>query len=338
MMHGNKQLVLLGPIVRVLLLTSMPSLLFSQVRGGMNYDFLKPTPYEAAINSFAILLANPQREIGGTVGTIFNYDIAKDTIDADLQSMFDGGQRRLRLFLWTLSSGDGYQGAYIVAPGGAVPQRFLDNLTNLLASIRRIGFEEIIFVFGPLGDNQPFGTSFPGQLYQDNWTVIQSVRPILLNAGIPYTIDLFNEGIPDPEQTQLIAYTQLLWKDYTAAFGSGDTLGFSIIANNPSRLPQIPLVYGSNPPSVFDLHIYENPGATFTTALATLAQLGYRSVDWILGEVFYDDPISAEEFRTAMTSQGRPIRFLVQWPSLDDGNRTYVAPPLFFTAYAIRGY
>lgn len=265
---------------------------------------------------------------------------------------FDQGQRRLRIPIAFLSAGDEYSCQYLVTPGGVLPGRFMNNLTNLVATIRRIGYEEIIVSYFIQGANSPVNwTEWEGDLYQDNWSLIQNTRPIIAAVGIPYLLDLGNELIAAPTQQvgqlQALAYTQQQWSDYVAAFGKDDTLGFSLIANTTQfRANSLPAIYGNNPPSVFDLHIYDDAEATFVYESTQLVQLGYGGVDWIIGETYDDDASTGSQLRAAIQSTGKTVRFTLQWPEIPDGtydsngnpNLVWILPAIAFGNYIAFGF
>ena len=319
--------------------------LSAQVRGGSNYENFVPLQAEFTFNTFSLCLSKDRHfetPNGPAIYSIFHYDVAKDSIDAELQAMFDQGQRRLRIPIVFLKAGDGYSCQYLTTPGGVMPNRFRNNLTNLLATIRRIGFEEIIVSYFPLGPNFPNNwTSWQEDIYQDNWNLIQNTRPIVAAAGIPYLLDLGNEHIAaptqQPGQIQLLAYTQRLWTDYTAKFGKDDTLGFAIIANtNQFRADTLPSIYGNNPQSSFDLHIYDSPLDTFLYEKQRLDQLGYGDVDWIIGETYADAASIAPQLRSGMQSTGKSVRWVAQWPITP--TTTWVMPTILFTNYIAFGF
>ena len=109
--------------------------------------------------------------------------------------MFANGQRRLRIPIY-FARGIG-SGTVMDSTGGNLSPRSSANLTNLLAAIKATGFEEIEVSFNPQRDNLPIQwTTFSSDYFQENWTLIQNLRPLIVAAGIPYHLDLLNEGIP----------------------------------------------------------------------------------------------------------------------------------------------
>ena len=279
----------------------------------------------------------------GPYGVIANYHTAKSVIDQQLRDMYAHGQRRLRIPIFhgrTLGGGTNLESK----TGDLTPQ-CRQNLTNLLAEIRSIGFSQIIVGFFPQGYNQPLRwTAFQPDLYEENWTLIRNLRPLIAAAGIPYLIDLANETSPNPRQPIALEYCRRLWKQYTAAYGTRDTLGFSIIAE-PGRLQLLRDVYGHGlfghheAPPVLDLHFYKDPGTRFETAVSILHAAGFRQ-PWIIGESYYNDAGEAESLRQAIGATHQKVLFLLQWPlaSASPCHDVNLAPPLDFDQYSARGF
>jgi hypothetical protein len=213
------------------------------------------------------------------------------------------------------------------------------NLKGLLDALKRSGFEEVEVGFFPIHDNSPQRwTEWNEALYRENFAVLAGLRPIIAGAGMPYRIDLLNEGIPDPKQQILMQYVRRLWSDYTTNFGSDDTVGFSVIPS-PVRIAQIPLVYRGIMPKAFDLHPYDNAGSVLENAHAELTRMGLGQIPWIIGEAYYNDGKEAQEIADASAHTRHRILFLTQWPLSRDRNCKDVdVIPLGFTAYRSRGF
>jgi uncharacterized repeat protein (TIGR03803 family) len=197
-----------------------------------NVNFRVTTPLPAGLggsNYGWYYLAPPCN--GEPYGVVYNYDTATATIDAQLRQMYDNGQRRLRIPIFHARGIN--SGTIMDSTGGNLAPRFQANLGNLLAAIKAAGFVEIEVGFFPQSNNSPIGwTTFSDDYFQENWSLIQNLHPIIAGAGISYHIDLMNEGIPPLGWAVLLQYDQMLWNDYVAEFGSDDTLGFSIIADS----------------------------------------------------------------------------------------------------------
>jgi hypothetical protein len=255
-------------------------------------------------------------------GVVYNYDTATATIDAQLQQMYANGQRRLRIPIYFARGIN--SGTIMDSTGGNLSPRFRANLTNLLAAVKAAGFVEIEVSFNPQSNNNPIvWSTFSSDYYNEDWTLIQNLRPILAGSGIPYHIDLLNEGIPPLAvggYAPLLQYDQMLWNDYVVAYGSGDTIGFSIIAD-AFHANSVSAVYGASAygnhgaPPLFDVHIYDETGTSFATAYSSLKSQGYAGVDWIIGEAYYNDAAEAASLRQQIAATGQTVLYLTQWPS-----------------------
>jgi len=278
-------------------------------------------------------------------GVIYNYNTASSTINSQLQLMYSNGERRLRIPIYFARGIN--SGTIMDSTGGNLAPQFQTNLGNLLAAIKAAGFLEVEVGFFPQSANDPTQwTTFSQDYFQENWSVIQNLRPIVAISGISYHLDLQNEGIPPTGDTALLQYDQMLWNDYVAAYGSGDTLGFSIIADS-AHLPQVSTVYGpsvygsSGSPLLFDVHIYDDTGAQFGVAFDSLNAQGYQGVSWIIGEAFYNDAVEAAALRQQANSTGQTVLYLTEWPVMSDRNcdpNVDVAPPSDFSNYQAQNF
>ena len=281
-------------------------------------------------------------------GVVYNFDTATATIDAQLQQMYANGQRRMRIPIYFARGIN--TGTIMDSTGGNLSPRFRGNLTNFLAAIKAAGFVEIEVSFNPQSNHQPINWStFSSDYYNENWMLIQNLRPIIAAAGIPYHIDLLNEGIPPLSSggyAPLLQYDQMLWNDYVAAYGSSDTIGFSIIAD-AAHANSVSTVYGSSTyrnhgaPPIFDVHIYDETGASFATAYTSLTSQGYKGVDWIIGEAYYNDAAEAASLRQQIAGTGQTVLFLTQWPLTSGPSCSpdvNVAPPVNFANYQAKAF
>jgi hypothetical protein len=138
-------------------------------------------------------------------------------------------------------------------------------------------------------------------------------------------------------------YSRTLWRDYRREFGRDDTVGFSVIGDR-AHVSQIPSVYGTTPPRVFDIHFYGgtagmNEFELFRAADTLMARFGLRQ-PWIIGEAFYDDASAARQLRSAIAASSRPLYYLTQWPLTRASQcaDVDVPAPTMFGAYAAAGF
>ena len=106
-------------------------------------------------------------------------------------------------------------------------------------------------------------------------------------------------------------------------------------------------MYGPSPfgnsgsPQLFDVHIYDETGSSFTTAFNALTSQGYQGVSWIIGEAYYNDAAEAAAQRQAANNTGQRVLYLTQWPLTSDescSNAVNVAPPSNFSNYQAQGF
>lgn len=277
-------------------------------------------------------------------GVVRTFHQNAEVIRSQLRDMYQQGQSRLRILLYHRRGPD--SGTLLDSTGGDLSVQNRRNLADLLTAVAEAGFVEIQVSFLPQGRNVPYlWPRWDEDLYQENWNLIVNLRPLLVDAGILYRIDLCNEAIPAPSQPVLLEYAQRLWTDYTHVFGRDDTLGFSAIAS-ADRVARIPDVYGTEPPHLFDFHFYGNTWdgrdehRQFVDTHQAMAAMGYGVQGWTIGEVYYDDQAAAEGLRRAIDETGRTVHYLLEWPLRRGAacEHVSVAPPLSFAAYSARGF
>jgi hypothetical protein len=294
----------LAAVVAVLLLVgsdALPALLGKPLSaGGSNYDFYR--------------LVGCDREPYGVIGS---FSKGRSTIESQLAAMYANGQRRLRIGIFHQHAPD--SGATMDSSTGDLSPADRSQLTGLLAAVKAAGFVEIEVAFFPIGADDPHGwDDWQESSYREDWSVIQDLHPLIAAAGIPYRIDLLNEGIPTASEPVLLRYSHTLWAAYTRAFGATDSVGFSMTVPLTDRVPQLPAVYGSHPPAVFDVHLYGSfwhgdEYQQFLDADAAMTRLGYHQ-PWVIGETWFNDPDAATAIDRAIARTDRPVRYLTQWP------------------------
>ncbi|MFC9693222.1 hypothetical protein ACFTSF_32030 [Kribbella sp. NPDC056951] len=277
--------------------------------------------------------------------TISAFNQAEPEIRSVLKQLYDGGQRRLRIGIFH-QRGHAPGGTVMDSAGGDLSAQNRANLSGFLAAIKQAGFLEIEVAFHPIGVNDPHGwKSFSASHYAENRDLIGNLRPLIAAAGLPYTIDLLNEGLPMTTEPILQDYSTRLWAHYTGRFGKGDTVGFSMTVWIANRVETMASVYGGNLPDVFDVHLYGDDRGNgdeyeqFVAAHQAMAERGY-SQGWIIGEVHYADAAAAGKIRRAMADTGRTVFYLTQWPWTRAKRcpDVDVAPPTDFAAYLAEGF
>ena len=138
----------------------------TQSRGGSNYGWYQ--------------LDGCAREPYGVVNS---FHKAPGTIADQLQTMYDNGQRRLRIPLFHRRGPE--SGTLLDSTGGDLSEQNRQNLTDLLAAIKQTGFEEIQVSFIPSGGNTPFEwPELIPDLYDENVSIVRNLRPINADAGL----------------------------------------------------------------------------------------------------------------------------------------------------------
>ncbi len=289
-------------------------------------------------------------------GVIAQYHTATATIGSQLQSMFNGGQRRLRIPILFRNLGLGgpdSDGANLNSAGGYLTPQMIANLTSLLTKIKQVGFEEVVVSFHPQAENNPTSWAmWEEDIYQENWNLIVGLHPIIANAGIPYLIDLRNEGMPALWDSIGVQYAQRLWNNYSySSWGKADTVGFSMVPEQWA-FDAMSTVYaaGDGYPYLFDVHIYGGTmpsttwGDTHPTIVGVhnaLTALGLGGYGIIVGEGWYDDPTEAYQLKNGIAASGQLVYFFLQWPlhrtsGCPGGNNDVV--PTSFGLYIAEGF
>ena len=289
---------------------------------------------------------------------IVNYDIpeVKSTVDAQLQQMYDNGQRNIRIPIFhTHGSGEkcvgppGFRQTNMDSTGAWFAPQCMTNLVKFLQSVSSHGLTGIVGFF-PSGDNIP--QNWPSNwesdpylslLFQENWNLIYDLHSVI-TANFSGKIDLMNEGLPPGNLSQWqgwIRYDQLMWSNYTTVFGKSDTVGFSIPYNTPYSISSMmSIIYAWNDPVVFDIHLYPAIGQGFSmysSAWTDLSTSG-RGQGWIIGEAFYNDDNEAAELANAHAAYGNVVFFLTQWPQTRGSSCAADVVPLDFSNYLAHGF
>ncbi|WP_413755125.1 hypothetical protein [Streptomyces sp. MMBL 11-3] len=276
-------------------------------------------------------------------GVVNSYDKAPGVIRRQLAQMAEAGQKRLRIPVYHHRGPD--SGTVMDSTGGRLAAANARNLRALLDAVRSAGFEAVEVGFFPQDANDPTGwRTFDHDLYDENRGVIRQVRSLVTRSGLPYRLDLLNEGAPAEGQKVLLRYDRTLWDDYRQEFGVRDTVGFSMTVWIAGRVPQLPEVYGDSPPPVLEIHLYGQEWngdeyQQFMSADAALDEIGYRQ-PLVIGEAYYNDAPAAAGVRRAVTDAGRPVLHLTQWPHPREAKcpAADVAPPVAYDAYAAAGF
>lgn len=249
----------------------------------------------------------------------------KEDVSAQLKAMADSGQRKISIMIWhdhlTLDEygDDGVYGHVIDSAGGVLKPQHANNLKELLAVVRPVGFNELIVRFAQQGDAWPQEwKEWSEALYQENTAFIFSTRRLVLDAmegsDMKITFDLGAElgGI---ERGKITQYTERLWRDYTDAFGANDSFGFSI-AGHPSRIRRWISVADKVGirPSSYALDLYSHIPEWMPQMVPEFAAAGVEDPKIIILETYWNDTRALKELQQVAEDFNFEYEFLMQWP------------------------
>lgn len=303
-------------------------------------------------------------------GIIANYDRpgVRWKVIKQLIGLRVAGQDRISISLYhqrpEIPSLDGrVTGTVLDSTGGRLHPQMERNLVSLLDDIRLVGFVELLFRYHPQGPNDVRNEEgWDSSLRDENWSLIASLEPLLLAAGIPYRTDLFAEGMPRARNVGSVIfdnvphfedwsdYARFVWRAYVADFGTANTLGFSFVSDTDdtridARAKHMDYIYGSSRPEVLGFSLYgddrRDEAWIFREYHRQLEDEGWGGAGWIITETWYDNPESAASIASATVTTGRQPWFLMQWPVERDSacsDDVTVPTPLRYSAFADRGF
>lgn len=154
--------------------------------------------------------------------------------------------------------------------------------------------------------------------YQKHWNTIVGVRAIAYDVlGVGMTKPVFDLAMETPG-TGLMAdqFVHRVWSDYSATFGTSDTIGASIIAS-PYTLHGI-AAFGSVRPERYAFDIYgADVGAALAEAHAALGVEGSKPI--IITETWFNDSTTASQISGFLASNPSVnVETIVHWPLTRD--------------------
>jgi len=268
---------------------------------------------------------------GRNYGVIAEYHLQRDLIRPHLNAMIDSGQTVIKLapFIW----GDMPDEPYI--PNGYAIQLVGDsngrvtfesqqwsNFISLLSDIKGAKFSKVVVGLCFSGSYHPFNwTDWNPSSAAVIWILIAAIREALINNGMPFSLDLFDEGIPSEIYPLLLRLVQYLWINYTGLFWRGQKCLDATISFVPFKdvVSQIPKVFGGNYPSVFEAHIYgETPdtgeGAAYSTACDVMSFIKTFGSKMRIGETYPDIVTFEELVRAQKDNPDVEIEDIIAWP------------------------
>lgn len=260
-----------------------------------------------------------------------------------------------------------------VCPVGSeyfLPLQYQQNLRDYLADIRAAGFERVMVAMGPQWINDFYscgdagiplslrqqlyaGSPLVNELFEESWGVAKELRSIALGSGLEYRIDLGNEYIPPSNLTGCAkniiegtpttqGYLSFLWGRYVAAYGSQDSVAFSVIVGNSwdadNRLARMPQFVSPLPP-VYSLHSYVESGDVeggLKRAYVVTGNFGRRP--WIIGETNNRSTAAADAIRNfILKTPQQSVLHVLQWPGFNCTTNAECLP-LDYNAFLSRGF
>ncbi len=312
------------------------------------------------------------------LGLVKHYDA--QVVSDQLMSMYLNGMRSLKISFHYDVDDRSYGAVVPLIQLGSkrgnsydygIANVYLDNISEILAETKNVGFERIIFTMMSNGKSDP-EKNLPGtvnpytidQLTSQAISLWKQVMPLVEDSGLNFYLDVWNEGIPynslgfNAFHDSLFLYARSIWSKfrsdpYLSRFN--DRSYMSMIAKNKSHIRrrggQMRQIFGGDFPQFYDFHLYNNyvdPNGTPEDEGVVVAELlnlietnGYPDLPWIIGETFYNDGITATKLGNALVANGKQIEFLIQWPRLrgdEDCPHHGVGQPYFFEEYEQAGF
>lgn len=294
-----------------------------------------------------------------------------------LANMHKRGMRRLSLGIFFIH-GPAQGGTLVDSGNPAQVTQAVANIGQLMQDVKSAGYEEVLFRFFPTGNINPSQPDFPHRDSADYWprvdeywNLIQAIRPALAASGMEYRIDLMVEGAPRdsnnviypegdrykyPANQEWSRAVRALWQRYFAAYGHGDTIGFSFLVDEDnnrlrSRVRHMRYVYEGNYPPTFAMDFYAGDTldeyAKFKRMHTYMGEqnpsgASWHQNGWIISEAYYEDPLAAQGLARAIRETGRDVFYLTQWP-LDRAGacqqpHVNVAPPYEWWVWPAYGF
>jgi hypothetical protein len=313
-------------------------------RGGSNYYFYEAVPYGHG-NGYNVITEYYLPGVASKVSSQIADMAGEGQRIVSLPLFFKDGQDTVNGNCPT--SGTAGKGGVMDSSTGEIQPACLSALISIIRTCYTYGLA-VRLRFFPAGDNNPTSWELYDPVHAaQNWSFIQSVHNAMTAHGLSLDkYDLGNEEIGGGNKSAL-AYAAFLWREYTALYGSSDTVGFSVVcdANCTANLAQLPNVYGplSNFPPVFDLHIYGQCGnstlptaqSEYVSAVSYTQPRGWTQ-GWIVGETCYDDGETAEALVEAHNQTPQQVLFYIQqWPYYF---KRAIGIPYDYRAYSSRGF
>jgi hypothetical protein len=298
--------------------------------------------------------------VNGT-GIVATYDQpgVRNRVRLQLAAMRAAGLDSLRLLLWHVTDTSGQDWGVVPSAGGRLVEPYRSNLIYYLSDVRKAEFESLTLDFGPEYSNDPSEDVWDPAKFEENWSFIRDVRPLVKQYGPPVTrIDLLSEGAPTSYHPEILErvkdYISDMYRRYVDTFGNGDVTVSAIAPPEPNeditqpdtshRLQNLIDAFaasGRGQPAFFSIHVTtpwqpssENVLYGLRQADATLTANGL-SQPLVVSETAYNDREEASAIEQFRRTSSRPILEVQEWPwRTGSACKDFsVAPPFRADAY-----
>lgn len=245
---------------------------------------------------------------------------------AQLKRLRESDQDVVSLVVWHMRMADGNVLGHVVASnGGVLAPAHEANVLAAIEDARALGFAQATLRFAPQGANDPaHWQTWNEDLYQENWNLIVNLREHAKRAAgeMRLQLDLGLElgGLVDG---QARAYVKRLFADYTFAFGSRDTYGFSVIWDKHGWVQgDVGRVRGylatvrelGAVPRAIAIDMYGDEVEALARLRADLQREGVPQLPVVVQEAFANDHGSAAAIQDALFDGQLNITEVQQWP------------------------
>ena len=292
---------------------------------------------------------NNQRTVVG------QYHLDPGLVAAQLQQMYQSGQRNVALMIWYLPYGPTnypvngvLDGAFLDSSSGQLSAQVQQNLTAVLGLIKQIGFPQVTLRLAPVGTASPetWGNNWNEAVFEQDEAFEFSTRQLaetaLAGSSVARTYDLGVEmgGIPHYLNADGVTYTDgqspawtsRLWGDYVRRFGKNDSFGFSI-AYSFGTLTSAIAEYdaaGTRPNSyAIDSYVVSDIWSSYVE----LAGAGEQAKPLVLQEVSYNDPTQAQGIQMELQHVPLTVAYIDQWPVSVSVANADASPPTDYSTY-----
>lgn len=287
---------------------------------------------------------------------IGTYHLNPTAVQAQLQQLYDSGQRKISLVLWHMPfvtspypGSEPNMWAHIVnSSGGHLSAQHEQNLRAILRWIKYVGFEEVTLRFAqqggadPSSNNAPWNAGWSEAQYQENLAFITSTRAIvesvlsLSPVRRQYDLGLELGGLTG---NQAPRYTKQLWTDYVSRYGNADSYGFSIAAG-AGRMARLIAMFKQTGvrPYAYAIDAYGPPqGDSMDQVLnysyQEMQQGGEAAKPLIIQETYANDGDVAQKIVDFINVVPLQIKYIVQWPVAVSNLDVNLTPSAQYNAY-----